>query len=403
MIALTLGTASQLHWGFGIAAVVIAAGALVMTLINLRLLGLSRKDAPAGGGSDEAIGVCIPARNEQANLAACVDAVLASDDPTLRVFVYDDQSTDATPEILADLCQRDPRVVSVQTRPLPAGWVGKQWACEQLGQAAGTEYVLFIDADVRLTTDCLRRSRGALRDAGAELISMFPRQVTGTTAEALCVPMIHFLLLSYLPIARMRSTLDPGASAGCGQFLFARRSAYLKSGGHAAFRDSMHDGIKMPRAFRRAGLKSDLFDGTDLASCRMYSGLRAMWRGFAKNAYEGLGNPVLLVFLTLLHAAGHVLPWVVIGIAAMTMSAGPTLWMCVAAVAMSFVQRALLARRFDQPWIGVVLHPVAIVMMTLIQWHSFALALLGKRGWRGRTLSSSGASAGAHAAPESTG
>ncbi|MBX3401999.1 MAG: glycosyltransferase [Phycisphaeraceae bacterium] len=370
----------------------IAAGALAMTIWNLALYCRPRADAPARA---EMVTVCIPARNEERNLEVCVRAVLAQDHDALRVLVYDDGSTDGTADILDRLCRENVRVEACPVHPHPPGWVGKQFACDQMGLHAGGEYLLFIDADVRLAPDCIRRALDSAHQLRADLLSTFPRQVTGSIGEQLLVPMIHFILFSYLPFVRMRRTNDPAASAACGQFVLVQREAYLAAGGHASVRDSMHDGVKLPRVFRRAGFRTDLFDGTDLASCRMYEGLGATWRGFAKNAYEGLGSPGLLVFLTVLHLLGHVLPWVVLAWAAAAWigeEGGPaaaspaTMAVVLAALActLNIVQRGLLSRRFAQGLLPVGAHPLGVLMMTAVQWYSSVLQLRGARAWRGR-------------------
>ena len=292
------------------------------------------------------------------------------------------------------MCREDARVEACPVRPHPPGWVGKQFACDQMGRHAGGEYQLFIDADVRLAPDCIRRALDSAHELGADLLSTFPRRVTGSISEKLLVPMIHFILFSYLPFVRMRRTNDPAASAACGQFVLVRRGAYLAAGGHERVRDSMHDGVKLPRVFRRAGLRTDLFDGTDLASCRMYEGLGATWRGFAKNAYEGLGSPGLLVFLTALHLVGHVVPWAVLAWAGLAWAGAmgdadappPTMAVVLAAIAcaMHLVQRGLLSRRFAQGLLPVAAHPLGVLMMTAVQWYSLVLHILGVRAWRGR-------------------
>lgn len=379
--------ADALPWWLLLIAAIIAGFALLMTLWNIALFPRTRTDAaPAGQPS---VSVCIPMRNEQTNVVDCIAAILASDYSNLLVLVYDDQSDDQTPELLKQMMQRDSRVRVVPTRPLPAGWVGKQWACWQLGQAATTDRMLFIDADVRLETDCLRRALAAQDDRAAALISTFPRQVCGTLGEALLVPLIHFILLSYLPFVRMRSTGDPNACAACGQFILVSRDAYTTLGGHSSCMNSMHEGVKMPRVFRKAGFKTDLFDGTDIVSCRMYRGLAQTWRGFAKNAFEGLGSIGLLVFITIMHAVGHVLPWLVLAILSLSGDLF-TLTGLLAAIAVAFnlVQRFTLAGRFQQSFLSALLHPLGVAMMTIVQWHSLILARTGKRGWRGRTLGS---------------
>ena len=340
------------------------------------------------------VAVCIPARNEKANIEACVRSVLASREVDVRAYVYDDESTDGTGEIVARLAAEDARVVVVPRRPLPAGWNGKQHACFRmaehgLGYDPALEWFLFTDADVRLEPDAVARALGFALRSKSSLVSTVPREITGTIGEMLLVPLIHFVLMSYLPIGRMRSTLDPAASAACGQFILVSRAAYRAAGtgadyGHAGFKDSMHDGVKFPRAVRRAGLRTDLYDGTESVSCRMYRGFGETWRGFAKNAYEGLGSLGLLVFITVYHALGQVLPWIVVALAAVGAQWSLGASLAAAAVGCALLGRALLAARFRQSWWNIPLHLASIVALSAVQWRSLWLHYTGKRSWKGR-------------------
>ncbi len=411
---------------------VLCAIALVMTIINLLIyrrspLGTTttiitttqagtthpQPDAPTrtnNNPSTPLVSVCVPARNEESNIEACARSVLASDEPNIELVVYDDQSTDATPRIIQSLIDEElsragasgtSRLRRAATVPLPAGWNGKQHACWRMSQTARGQWLLFTDADVRFTPDAARRAVAEAERLNAGLLSTFPRQELGSIGEALIVPMIFFILFSYLPMPRMRSTRDPATSAGCGQFLLVKRSVYDAFGGHAAFKDTMHDGIRMPREARRAGFHSDLFDGSDLCQVRMYRGLAQTWRGFAKNAYEGLGSAGLLVFITILHAVGHVLPWLVIELQAvrwftndatvLSSRVGPldrgTIALAACAITMAISQRLTLALRLRQGPLGVLIalvHPLGVIAMTAVQWYSFYLHLTGKRAWRGR-------------------
>jgi glycosyltransferase involved in cell wall biosynthesis len=377
-------------------AMALCAITLTMTVINL---GVYRRplSSPRMAGGGVRITVCVPARNEEANLEACVRSILASTERDIEVLVYDDQSTDNTPTILAKLIASDPRVRAAQVTPLPAGWNGKQHACWRMSEQAtrsesGGQWLCFTDADVRFEPNCLADALAFAQSQKADMVSTFPRQITGSLAERLAVPMIFFILFSYLPMPRMRTTRDPAASAACGQFILVSRNAYEKAGGHEAFKNSMHDGVKMPREVRKAGFHTDLFDGTHLVSVRMYRGLAQTWRGFAKNAFEGLGSVGLLMFITVVHLLAHVLPWIIVpwallGRLAPSTFASPTdlaALFAVSCVAMAVLQRFLLARRFQQGLTPVLLHPLGVLMMTMIQWHSLYLSLTGKRAWRGR-------------------
>jgi len=371
-----------------IIAACVSAILLTMAVINLRVLG---RPAEALAGDPRLVSVCIPARNESANIEACINGLLASAHTNIEVLVYDDQSTDQTPAIVQALSERDSRVRTVPTGPLPNGWNGKQHACWRLAGVAKGEWMLFTDADVRFEPGAVGTALAEADRRKADLISGFPRQVTRTFAESLIVPMIFFILFSYLPFPRMRRSNDPAASAGCGQFLFISRRAYDASGGHETFKDSMHDGIRMPRAVRRAGLHSDLADITGVASCRMYCGAASTWRGFVKNAYEGLGTPALLLFLTVVHLAFQVLPWAVVLAFPLAAAFQPfpmeprrgLLWAALAVVIM-LAHRLILARWSRTPLWTALTHPIALVAVTALQWHSFWLHLSGRRVWKGR-------------------
>lgn len=397
---MTLGVLTWFEGVLGV-ALFFSLFALAMTLANLRVYRPTDPDArpaePEDGGHDDAprLTVCVPARNEEANLEACVRSLLAQDLGAIEILVYDDGSDDATPDILRGLAAEDPRVVPAKTTPLPEGWNGKQHACWRMSEQARGRWMLFTDADVRFEPSCARRALAFAEASGAGLVSTFPRQITGTLAERLVVPMIFFILFSYLPMMLMRARKDAGLSAACGQFVLARRDAYDAAGGHASVKGSMHEGVKLPRRVRAAGFMTDLFDGTDLCRVRMYQDWSSTWRGFAKNAYEGVGSVGLLVFFTVVHLVAHVLPWLALAgfaLAALTGAApgarGATL--AGACVAAHLAQRFVLARRLRTSLTGALLHPVGVLLMTAIQWHSFVLDRTGQRAWRGRVQGASG-------------
>ncbi len=351
---------------------------LAVAVVNLRLL---RAPRPAAGRPS--VSVLIPARNEAANIADAVNCVLRNQDVELELLVLDDGSTDATASILAAI--DDPRLrVIAGDGVLPPGWSGKQYACARLGRAARHELLVFVDADVRLLPDALSRLAGAMQ-AGPELglASGVPRQLTETWSERLLLPLIHLLLLGYRPIWLDRDRLEPGFAAGCGQLFVARRNAYHAMGGHEAIRASLHDGLTLPRAFRRAGFPTALFDATPLATCRMYGNARDLWEGLGKNAVEGMATPRALPVWTVLLGGGHVLPLLL----ALRRPRGAA----VAAIGCGSALRLLLAMRFRQDLFGAILHPVGVLLLLVRQWTALLAASAGRpKVWRGRIYPANG-------------
>ena len=355
-----------LGWvAFGLAAL-----PLCLMLDNLR-----RLRTPARAGGRPAVSVLIPARNEERNIAAAVAAVLASEGVEVELVVLDDGSTDATPAILAGI--KDRRLIVATGGVLPAGWSGKQHACAALARLASHDLLVFVDADVRLAPDALSRMAGFMEAHDVGLASGFPRQITRSWSEVLLLPLIHFLLLGYLPLAQMQRRGAVGLGAGCGQLFIARAGDYAAAGGHGAIRASLHDGLMLPRAFRKAGIMTGLFDATRFATCRMYSDAAQVWEGLTKNATEGMAKPAALPVWTVLLGGGAVLPVVIL----VTAPCWPAAAGCVCWLAC----RLILAARFRQPVVSAVLHPVGIAALLALQWAAMLRAAAGRKAtWRGR-------------------
>jgi hypothetical protein len=360
-------------------ALICAAIPAVMFLRNLRVF-----HPPQEQDTSAAVSVLIPARNEEKNIASCIGAALSSGN--VEVVVLDDSSTDRTAEMVA----AEPRVRLIRGAELPHGWSGKNFACAQLAAAAKHPLLLFIDADVRLApgaASVLAQSLG-----NADLLSGVPRQEVRTFSEQLLIPLIHFVLLGFLPLRWMRRSSHPAFGAACGQLMLIRRDAYEKSGGHGSIRGSTHDGVALPKAFRTAGCRTDLVDVTPLATCRMYGSNGDVWRGLMKNAHEGLGSPGRILPFTLLLFCGQVLPFVVLFTGT---------WIGAAAAVLALLPRLVAVRRFEQPLRGAVLHPLGVVALLGIQWAGLLRHLAGRPSrWRGREYSAGDRVAAADAAEQ---
>ncbi len=386
--------------------------------------------APAWKGTDAGgvlphVALLIPARNEEATIDACLTAATASVGVNLEIHVLDDASTDGTAAIVQRWAARDRHVHLVPGTPLPPGWCGKQHACWQLASRTQAPLLAWIDADVQLASTSMVRMAGLMQTRTMSLLSGFPQQVTGSWMERRIVPLIPFVLLGFLPLAWMRQSRRPAYGAGCGQLFMARRADYFIAGGHAAIRSSLHDGLQLPRAFRRAGLVTDLVDASDLASCRMYHGASQVWRGFAKNATEGMASPAAIVPWTLALLFGQVLPlpWLLTllltrGTGLATGAFFGSSWELMTMLGLALLCNAV-AWIMQVRWLGsdtlagIVWRPVAVLLLLGIQWEGLVRSFLGKPAtWRGRsyppnprdeappTLPTVPASAPPHQAPE---
>jgi hypothetical protein len=379
-------------------ALVLAALVGVAALVRANLRAY-RRPPPAGPPQPApAVTVIVPARNEEANIAACLAGLLAQDYPRLKVRVLDDGSTDRTAALAR--AARGPAGQAAEVVSgggPPPGWAGKARACWEAAQweapasAVGgaeppSEWLLFLDADTRAEPGFVTTAVAAAVAADADLLSTFPRQRVGTLGEALTVPFIFWVLFTLLPIRRVWEDPNPAFAAACGQVLLVRRAAYQATGGHFAIRGSLHDGLHLARLFKRAGRRVLLADLSDRIACRMYHGWAECWAGFTRNAYQGIGSPGVLLFLTLWHGLLGLGPFVSLAWGAA--GGGPAwTWLALAQAAVVLGIQAALRGRFHLPWAAVLLHPLGIAALLAIQWGSALRARAGGQArWKGRSV-----------------
>lgn len=368
-------------------ASLLLALAALPTIMVLRNLPLFHRAAQVVTSDLPAVSVLVPARNEEQGIARSLASLLTNQGVQFEVIVMDDHSSDRTAFIVKELARGEPRLRLVLAPELPDGWNGKQHACWHLAQLAQHDRLLFVDADVHLASNALTRLLSEHAQGGAALLSGFPQQITGSWAEHVLIPMMHFVLLGYLPLDRMRASTQPQFGAGCGQLFLTSRVDYLAAGGHEAIRQSRHDGLQLPRSYRRVGLSTDLFDASDIASVRMYMGWSSVLQGLQKNATEGIANAKLIAPFSLLLLGSAVLP--LLSLAHGWYYGWPATAMGVLGLAslLSFAPRGLLAARLQQSWWGVLLHPLAVVIFVAVQWIAFVRSSCGwgPVAWKGRS------------------
>jgi hypothetical protein len=342
----------------------------VFGIINLRRMPRLAGTPPAG----TKVSILIPARNEEANIAACLEAALASTGCEIEVVVMDDASTDRTAAIVQGYAARDARLRLIEAPSLPPGWTGKVHACARLAEAATGTHFLFIDADVRLAPHAAAAMAAHSLARRIALVSGVPRQEMKTLGEGLTVPFINFLLLCYLPFGGRAVQRKPSFAAACGQLIMMERRAYESTGGHSSIKGVLHDAIALARLFRERGHDTEIVDGAPLATCRMYSGFAPAWSGFIKNAREGMATPIGLPIWTVLLAGAHLWPWALL----------PDLE-ALATILLMFALRAAVTWRTGEPWWTVPLHPFTVIVALAIQWTALLRSALGlQAGWKGR-------------------
>lgn len=341
---------------------------------------------PSGG-----ITIVIPVRNEIANIEACLQSLSTQtglrDD--LSIIVVDDESQDGTAEMVARATRADPRIAVLAAGPLPPDWMGKPHACWMGALRAETEWLCFVDADVRAEPGLLRAATAAAERQGLAMLSLAPFQVLGGFWERLIIPAGMMLIACAMDLRKIDDPAAPEISAN-GQFLLIRRAVYFAAGGHAAVRAEVCEDKALAARVKRAGWRFRLLGAEHLARTRMYTGFASLREGLAKNATEFIGDGFTTVAAGI---AGAAMAWAALLLpilAALSALHQPS-WNAAAGAVLALAGSAIVigmhcgTLRYCRLPLGyVLLFPLAYVATAALACESALRRRQGRVSWKGR-------------------
>ncbi len=352
---------------------------IALTVVNfattrsLSAYGFQQKFTPEA----PLVSILVPARNEAGSIARCIRSLLNQDYPNFELIVLDDNSEDATASIVDMLTSptEDPqgRLRVIKGGELPEGWLGKNYACFQLAEAARGQFLLFTDADTSHSVNALTSALAAMYIEDAQLLTFFPLQQTVMLGERLAVPLLQLYTYGLLPIFLVARNPSPAFSAANGQFMLFNRVAYDQIGGHQAVRGVVLEDVVLGRRIKQAGFRLLLPDGRDSMTCRMYRNNYEVWRGFSKNMFAffnfELGWLALFLLVNLLVFIGPFF-WLLAALITRQPVSPEWVWLPAAQIVLGGLLRLLNSTRYNFSLLDIFLQPVAIIFMTSIAINS---------------------------------
>ena len=243
------------------------------------------------------ISILIPARNEENNLGHLLTDLLEQDYQNIEIIIFDDQSIDSTLLIAETFCEKDSRISIIRSEGLPQGWLGKNYACYSLANSARGDYFLFLDSDVRIKRGIIGETVAWSKKHNIGLLSVFPKQEMITTGELFTVPLMHYILLSLLPLILVRKSKFSSLSAANGQFMLFDALLYNTLNPHKLTRSLRAEDIEISRIYKDNNIPVVCLTGINSVSCRMYGSFCEAVNGFSKNIIMFFGNSFLLAVL----------------------------------------------------------------------------------------------------------
>jgi len=276
-------------------AILFFAGLQLITVLINFIFSQKLKETKIDG--NPTVSVLIPARNEEKNIGKIIEDIINQSYKSIELIIFDDNSSDNTANIVSEKIKQDKRIKLLKSTELPKNWLGKNWACHNLAKNAKGDYLLFLDADVRAKSNLIKKTLAYSQKYKLGLLSIFPKQIMKTFGEKLTVPLMHYILLTLLPLIFVRKSIFKSHSAANGQFMLFDAKIYTKYLPHKLFKSEKVEDIKISRFYKSQKKAVACITGTNEITCRMYEDYNQAVNGFSKNIVMFFGNTYIFTVL----------------------------------------------------------------------------------------------------------
>ena len=350
--------------------------AIMLLLAVFNFFTLRVVSSKNSASSDQSVSILIPMRNESENVIELITLLKEQANlSNFEIIALDDSSSDNTRELLLGLSQNNLKVIA--GKELQEGWLGKNYACYQLAIAAKGDYLVFLDADVRLDTKAVASTIESMRAWNWDFISAYPRQIALTFLERLTQPLLQWSWFTTLPLRITQKWPRPSTVVANGQFIVIKRKAYFDCDGHRGVKAEVLDDLSLARNLVRAGAKGGVADGSRVSYCRMYSSANQLIEGYTKSQWSAFVNPLGALLAISLLTLTSILPFAA-GIAGELSG-----WYLYFAIVMTRVLSGIKTRTIPST---SLLHPLSALIWIYLIAISWIKKYRGELSWRGRKL-----------------
>jgi chlorobactene glucosyltransferase len=345
------------------------------------------------------VSVCVPARNEEDTLERLIRSVADQSYEELELLVIDDFSTDKTPDIIERMKKQYPnRVKSVEPSEKPDNWLGKPWACQQLGNQASGSILLFLDADTALYPGMVQHIVNAMHYRRLDMITVWPEQELKSFWEKTVIPLIYYALVTLLPAdyvyraprwmpSFLRKQVEPAFAAACGQCIGFTRDAYETIGGHRSVRQQIVEDVALAKRAKRKGLIMRMYTGVHTIRCRMYRSQKEIFSGLRKNFFAGFDRSIpLFILMAFVHIIVFILPFISLPYAIYLQNPA-MIFISTGSVTLILLHRFILSIWFRWNPLYGFLHPLGVLWFQRLGVVSIIDHFMGRKvAWKDRRV-----------------
>lgn len=323
------------------------------------------------------VSILIPARDEQQNILNLLTSIKEQGYRNYEVIILDDHSSDETLRLCGEFCSSDTRFRVLPGRDLPAGWLGKNFACCQLAEAARGKYLMFLDADDMISDGLINNSVHRIKSGRLDLLSLFTDQIMVSWGEKMIVPLMHYVLLNLVPLRLVRLSKSPAFFSASGQFMMFDAASYKENQWHEQVKDKVVEYAEIMKLLKGYGYRGETLLANGFIYCRMYKDFIEAFNGFSKNLFPGFNSSIAGLFLYLL--------LVILGPLSLAWFLSAELLLF--GIGLILLSRVMISLMSGQNvWYNLFLHPLQLFCMLLISVVSVNKYFIRTVVWKGRTI-----------------
>lgn len=234
------------------------------------------------------VSIILPARNEEEFISACLDSLLKQDYENYEIIAINDSSTDSTVKIIESFSKTNSKIILVNAKPKPRGWMGKNWACMEGCKKATGNILLFTDADTIHSKSVISTSVSHLISKNLDALTVIPKMVSKDLWTKVTLPMISIFLHTRFSALKVN---NPKKNTGYffGSFFIIKREVYEKIGMHEGVKQEIIEDGALGKKVKSSGYKMRMVRGEHLVDAVWARDKNTLW-----NALKRLMVPLYL-------------------------------------------------------------------------------------------------------------
>jgi glycosyltransferase involved in cell wall biosynthesis len=326
---------------------------------------------------DDKVSILIPARDEECNILNLLRSIDVQDYENYEVIILDDSSSDHTYKVCADFATNHLRFKIIKGEELPPDWLGKNYACHQLAKHANGDFLLFLDADEKIYDGLINSAVHRMYLRKLSLLSLFANQDMRSVGELTVVPLMHYILLTLLPVQLVYLIKNYTVAAASGQFMLFDAATYRENRWHQQAKDEVVEDVSIMKLVKANKYNGEALLANDMVSCRMYKTYIEAVNGFSKNFLAAFNYSVMGFLIYIVLVIGG--PMMIM----MTLNF-PMIFLMVGLIILMRIMISLAAKQ--STFYNIALHPVQMFNLTLVAFVAIQKHLTKTNVWKGRRI-----------------